>query len=147
MRHRRRRGILTAWHDRLVAITREEFYMSVINTTSRPTRREIIGGVEPLAVAPAFFGPPVVFLLGPWLLLVLLLIGPAAVLIALILAFMVVAAALAGIAALLASPYLVVHHLRSRRPASRRRFAFGRFSSRRTSFASSALGRHLAAGG
>ena len=91
--------------DQLVAITREELHMSVINTTSRrPTRREIIGGVEPLAVVPAFFGPPVVFLLGPWLLLVLLIIPPAAVLITLVVAFAVVAVALVGLVALLASP-------------------------------------------
>jgi hypothetical protein len=134
--------------DRLVAITREELQMSGINTTSRrPTRREIIEGVEPLTVVPAFFGPPVVFLLGPWLLLVLLLIGPAALLITLILAFVVVAAALAALAALLASPYLVIHYLRSRHHASRPRFALLRRSSQRASFASSAAGPHLAAGG
>jgi hypothetical protein len=134
--------------DRLVATTREELQMSVINTTTRrPTPREIIEGVEPLATAPAFFGPPVVFLLGPWLFLVLLLIGPAALLITLILAVVVVAAALVAIGALLASPYLVVHHLRSRHHAPRARFALPRRSSRRTSFASSVTGQHLAAGG
>jgi hypothetical protein len=105
--------------------------MSVINSTapnarSLPNRREIIEGVEPLATAPAFFGPPVVFVLVPWVLLVLLLIGPAALLITLVLAFVVLAGALVAVAALLASPYLVVHHLRARHHASPRRFAFVR---------------------
>ena len=105
--------------------------MSVIATTapnarSLPNRREIIEGVEPLATAPAFFGPPVLFLLGPWLLLVLLLIGPAALLITFVLVFVVVGAAVVAFAALLASPYLVVHHLRSRHRASQRRFALVR---------------------
>jgi len=110
--------------DRLVAITREELQMSGINTTSRqPTRRDIIESVEPLAVAPAFFGPPVVFLLGPWLLLVLLIIPPAAVLITLVLAFAVVAVALVALVALLASPYLLVRYLRARHSSSRRRVA------------------------
>ena len=45
--------------------------------------------------APAFFGPPISFLFGPWLLLVLLLIGPAALLITFVLA-VAVAAAVAG---------------------------------------------------
>jgi hypothetical protein len=107
--------------DRLVAITREELQMSGINTTSRrPTRRDIIEAVEPLAVAPAFFGPPVLFLLGPWLLLVLLMIPPAAVLITLVLAFAVVAGALVGLVALLASPYLLVRYVRTRHSSSRR---------------------------
>ena len=106
--------------DQLVAITREELHMSVNNTTSgRPTRRDIIEGVEPLAVAPAFFGPPVVFLLGPWLLLVLLIIPPAAVLITLVVAFAVVAVALVGLVALLASPYLLVRYVRARHSSSR----------------------------
>lgn len=118
-----------------------------VNITSQPnTRREIIEGVEPLAVAPAFFGPPVVYLLGPWLLLVLLLIGPAAVLITLVLAFIVVAAALVALAALLASPYLVVHHLRSRHRASGRRSAFlRRPPATAPRLASSASGQRLAA--
>ena len=103
--------------------------MSVINNTasnarSLPNRRQIIEGVEPLATAPAFFGPPVLFLLSPWLLLVLLLIGPAALLITFVLAFVVMAVAVVALAALLASPYLVVHHLRSRHHASQRRLGF-----------------------
>ena len=120
--------------------------MSVNTTPRRPTRREIIEGVEPLATAPAFFGPPVVFLLGPWLLLVLLIIPPAAVLITLVLAFVVVAGALVALAALLASPYLLVHHFRSRHSAPRRRFAFlRRPTATAPRLASSASAQRLAA--
>jgi hypothetical protein len=165
--------------DQLIAITREELHMSVMNNAApiaRPPlhatnqrsgetrqsdrsraprvleRRQILEGIEPLAVAPAFFGPPVIFLFGPWLLLVLLLIPPAAVLITLALAFVVVAGALAALVALLVSPYILVHHLHLRHSASRRRLgvvpapAVGG-SSPRASFASSASGHHLAASG
>ncbi len=120
--------------------------MSVSTTSRVTTRREIIEGVEPLAVAPAFFGPPVAFVLGPWLLLVLLMIPPAAVLITLVLAFVVVAGALVALVALLASPYLLVHHLRSRHSASRRRFAFlRRPAGTAPRLGSSASGQRLAA--
>jgi hypothetical protein len=113
--------------DRLVATTREELHMSVATITNqRPTRHDIIEDVEPLVVAPAFFGPPVVFLLGPWMLLVLLIIPPAAVLITFVLVFAVVIVALVAIFALLASPYLLVRHLRARYASSQRRSALPR---------------------
>ena len=90
----------------------------------RPTWVERIAETAPIIDAPAYFGPPVSFVLGPWLLLLLLLIGPAALLITLVLAFVLAAGALAALVALLASPYLLVRHLRARHPAWRHRFAF-----------------------
>lgn len=96
--------------------------------TLGPTPRQVIAGVAPLALAPAYFGPPVISLLGPWLLLVLLLIGPAALLFTLVLAVFVMTAALAAVVALLASPYLLVRHLRTRYHGPRRVFAFLRRS-------------------
>jgi 4-hydroxybenzoate polyprenyltransferase len=66
----------------------------------------------------------VISILGPWLLLVLLLVGPAALLIVFVLAFVFLAAAFAALVALLASPYLLVRHLRARHRAPRRAFAF-----------------------
>src|SRR5262249_31064619 len=87
-------------------------------------RRQVIEGFEPLVLTPAYYGPPAVFLLAPWLLLVLLLIGPAALLITLVLAFVLVAVALAAVVALLASPYLLVRHLRARHQSPSRGFAF-----------------------
>jgi hypothetical protein len=93
-------------------------------TRREPSPREVIEGVAPIALAPAYFGPPVISILGPWLLLVLLLVGPAALLIVFVLAFVFLAAAFAALVALLASPYLLVRHLRARHRAPRRAFAF-----------------------
>jgi hypothetical protein len=61
-------------------------------------------------------GPPVIFVLGPWLLLVLVLAGPLAWLFALVVVVIVTATALAALAAaILAAPYLLVRHLRRHR--------------------------------
>jgi hypothetical protein len=84
----------------------------------RPTLREGLGEALPLISAPAFFGPPVIFLLGPWLLLTLLLIPPAALLITLVVLFLLSAGLLAALGALIASPYLLVRHLRARHAAA-----------------------------
>jgi hypothetical protein len=84
-----------------------------------PTLCERLGETVPLLSAPAFFGPPVIFLLGPWLLLVLLLIPPAAVLITLALVALFSAGLLVVIGGLIASPYLLVRHLRARHQTAR----------------------------
>jgi hypothetical protein len=80
----------------------------------RPTLAERLGETLPLISAPAFFGPPVIFILGPWLLLVLLLIPPAAFLIMLVVIVAVGAGLLVALGALIASPYLLVRHLHAR---------------------------------
>jgi hypothetical protein len=67
----------------------------------------------PLIDAPAFYGPPVIFVLGPWLLLVLLLIGPFAAMVTVVFAMAVVAGLLAVLVAVIASPYLLIRHLRA----------------------------------
>jgi hypothetical protein len=88
----------------------------------RPTLVEWLGATLPLISAPALFGPPVVFILGPWLLLVLLIIPPAAVLITLVLVVLLGAgllAAVAAVAAVIASPYLLVRHLLARHRLAR----------------------------
>jgi hypothetical protein len=80
-----------------------------------PTVRDVLAETVPLAGVMAWFGPPVVALAGPWLLFVLALAGP----FALVFTFVVVLVAatllvlLAG--TILASPYLLVRHLRGRR--------------------------------
>jgi hypothetical protein len=84
-----------------------------------PTLAEGLGETLPLISAPAFFGPPVIFLLGPWLLLVLLLIPPAAFLITLAVVVLLGAGLLAALGALIASPYLLVRHLRARHRLAR----------------------------
>jgi hypothetical protein len=63
--------------------------------------------------APAFYGPPVIFVLGPWLLLVLVLIGPFAAMVTVVLALAVAAGLLAALVAVIASPYLLIRHLRA----------------------------------
>jgi hypothetical protein len=79
-----------------------------------PTIAERFGETVPLISAPAFFGPPVIFLLGPWLLLVLLLVPPAALLITMVAIFLLGAGLLVALGALIASPFLLVRHLRAR---------------------------------
>jgi hypothetical protein len=80
------------------------------STQSTPSARELCGDVFSLVCAMAFYGPPVVFIVAPWLLLGLVLSGP----FALLLTFAVVAAALvAGLALLLATPFMVIGGLRA----------------------------------
>ena len=86
---------------------------------SLPTLGERLGEAVPLIDAPAFFGPPVIFLLGPWMLLVLLLIPPAAVLITLMVIMLLGAGLLVTLGALIASPYLLVRHVRARHRVAR----------------------------
>ena len=85
-----------------------------------PTRSEVFDDVAPAVGAPPVYGPPVIFLLGPWLLLVLLLIPPAAFLLTIGLAMLVVAG---SVAVLVAVPYLLVRRLRAWEEAHRRRRA------------------------
>jgi hypothetical protein len=79
----------------------------------RPTWGELFDERAPIVGAPAFFGPPVSFLLGPWLLFVLLLIGPFALILTVLLALAVAAGLLAVFVAVVASPYLLMRHLRA----------------------------------
>ena len=62
----------------------------------RPTWGAAFDRTAPLIGAPAFFGPPIIFVLGPWLLLVLLLIGPFALIFTLVLVTAAAAGLLAG---------------------------------------------------
>jgi hypothetical protein len=85
------------------------------SASESPTVGEMLAETVPLAGVVAGFGPPVAFLAGPWLLFVLALAGP----FALVFTFVVVLVAatllvlLAG--TILASPYLLVRHLRRHR--------------------------------
>ena len=76
----------------------------------RPSWSDVRATV-PILDAPAFYGPPITFVLGPWLLLVLLLIGPFALLLTVLLALAVAAGVLAVCVAVIASPYLLIRHL------------------------------------
>jgi hypothetical protein len=92
--------------------------------SERPTAGELLQRVVPGIFFVPVAGPPAVLLLGPWLILVLLIIPPAAFLITLGLVLVAGAAVLAALGALIASPFLLVHHLRARQPVERRRFAW-----------------------
>jgi hypothetical protein len=72
---------------------------------------EVFDEGAPLIGAPAFFGPPISFVLGPWLLPVLLLIGPFALILTILLAMAVAAGLVAVLVAVIASPYLLMRHL------------------------------------
>jgi hypothetical protein len=80
----------------------------------RPAFGELVAETAPLVGAIAGYGPPVIFLAGPWLLLALVLSPPFALLltfVVLLLAALAVVAALT--AAIVVAPYLLVRHLRA----------------------------------
>jgi hypothetical protein len=128
----------------------------------RPTVRELLQRVVPGIFFIPLAGPPVILLLGPWLVLVLLIIPPAAFLITLVLVLAVAAGLLFALGAIIASPYLLLRHLlarhqvRASQPVRRRRFAFAHrhwlpgsaagASSPQASLGSSPDGPHIAAG-
>jgi hypothetical protein len=89
---------------------------SVPPSASEPrTVREVLAETVPLVGAIAGYGPPVVTLAGPWLLFVLALAGPFALVFTFV-AVLVAATLLVLLAGtILASPYLLVRHLRRRR--------------------------------
>ena len=77
----------------------------------RPTWADALAETVPIVDAPAFFGPPVIFVMGPWLLLVLLLIGPFALILTVLLVVAIAAGLLTVLVAAVAAPYLLVRHL------------------------------------
>jgi hypothetical protein len=77
----------------------------------RPTFREMLDDVLPVIGVIFVAGPPVIFLAGPWLLLVLMLSGPFALVVAFVLVGLVAAALVATLAALVAAPFVLVRHL------------------------------------
>jgi hypothetical protein len=90
-------------------------------SAERSTWGDLFHTAAPLIDAPAFYGPPVIFVLGPWLLLVLLLTGPLAAMVTVVLAMAVVAGLLAVLVAVIASPYLLIRHLHAHGRSTRNR--------------------------
>lgn len=80
----------------------------------RRTVVDVLQEVVPLVFFVPVAGPPAILLVGPLLLLVLLLIPPAALLITLAVVFLLFAGLLVALGALIASPYLLVRHVRAR---------------------------------
>jgi hypothetical protein len=77
----------------------------------------------PMIDAPAFYGPPVIFVLGPWLLLVLLLVGPFALVSTMLLALAAAVGLMVAFGAVIASPYLLIRHVHSHRTVRAKRRA------------------------
>ena len=87
---------------------------SAPSSADLPTFGEIVAETEPLVDYVPAAGTPVVFILAPWLLFGLMLAGPFAVLVTLALVMVAAIAIVALAAALVASPFLLVRHLRAR---------------------------------
>ena len=77
-----------------------------------PTVADVLGETVSLVCCMAVYGPPVVFLAAPWLILGLILSGPFALILTLVLTFLAATALIAGIAAIAAMPYLIFRRLR-----------------------------------
>jgi hypothetical protein len=81
----------------------------------RATWGEFFDERAPIISVPAFYGPPIIFVLGPWLLLVLLLIGPVVLVFTVLLVLAIAAGLLAVFVAVIASPYVLIRHLHAHR--------------------------------
>jgi hypothetical protein len=83
------------------------------SASEHPTFREMLAELIPLIGAVAGYGPPVIFLAGPWLLIALMLSAPFAFLLTLVVVMLVAATVLVALpAAILAAPYLLIRRHR-----------------------------------
>ena len=78
-----------------------------------PSPRAMLEEIVPLVGVIPVAGPPAILLAGPWILFALLLAGPVAVLVTMLIALIAAGLLIVAIAAIVASPYLLVRHLRS----------------------------------
>jgi hypothetical protein len=69
--------------------------------------------IVPLIGAIPLYGPPVAFFAIPWILFALLLAGPFALLVTIVIALLAAGLLIGALAAIAASPYLLVRQLRS----------------------------------
>lgn len=92
--------------------------------TASPTAAGMLGETVSLICFVALYGPPVVFLAAPWLLLGLILSGPFALVLTLVVTLLAATALVGGIGAILATPYLIIRkraaHASIARPAAAR---------------------------
>ena len=84
---------------------------------AEPSLSEFVGETDSLLGAVPLYGPPVIVLAAPWLLLSLMLVGPFALMVTIVVALFAVAVLVGLIGAILAAPYLLVRHLRASRAA------------------------------
>jgi hypothetical protein len=80
-----------------------------------PSVREMLAEIGPLVGVIPVAGPPVILLVGPWLLFALILAGPFALLVTIVIFLLAVRLLIVALAAIAASPYLLVRHLRAAR--------------------------------
>jgi hypothetical protein len=89
------------------------------NVRDLPSFGEMLEELLPVVGVVVVAGPPVVFLLGPWLFLVLMLVGPfvlaVTVVLVIVVALVAAAALVALTGAIAATPYLVVRRLAGHR--------------------------------
>jgi hypothetical protein len=76
-----------------------------------PTFRDILDDILPVIGVIVVAGPPVIFLAGPWLLLVLMLSGPFALVVAYVVVGLVAIALLTALAAIVVAPFVLVRRL------------------------------------
>ena len=95
----------------------------LIRPPAEPTFGQMIAEIVPLVGTIAGYGPPVIFLAGPWLLLGLMLSAPFAVLLTLIAAMALAATVLVAVAAafyaIVTAPFRLMRWARSVRDADR----------------------------
>jgi hypothetical protein len=85
-----------------------------------PTVAALLGDVVALLCVMAFYGPPVLFLLVPWLALALALSGPFVLAMTVVVALFAAIALLIGFGALLMAPLLIIRRRRAAHaPAAR----------------------------
>jgi hypothetical protein len=83
---------------------------------SRPSFGEALAEIVPLVGFVPAYGPPVIAVLGPWLLLGLILSGPLAWFFALVVVLIVAATVVTAItASIVVAPVLLVRHVRRHR--------------------------------
>jgi hypothetical protein len=85
----------------------------------RPTFTEAVADIVPVIGVVFVAGPPVVFIAGPWLFLVLMLSGAFAVLVAFVALWVAATVLLTTLAGVVATPYLLVRGLVRRHRISR----------------------------
>jgi hypothetical protein len=85
-----------------------------------PPREERLGEIVPLVTVVPVAGPPVIFLVVPWVLFALMLTGPFLLLVTFVLAGVILVALTAAV---LGPPYLLVRHLRKHLTRRHERYA------------------------
>jgi hypothetical protein len=86
-----------------------------MSVSERPTVREMLAEIVPLIGVIPVAGPPLVLVAAPWLLFALMLAGPFALLVTIVIFLLAARLLIVALAAIAASPYLLVRHLRAAR--------------------------------